>query len=97
MKKGFDVINGLMMNRFSHQSGFAQERAFCFYTVVDFNKGGVSSYQISLVLPSVAETHPKMYQSRCNLHFSVCRQPGGKILSLENHQSLLLNILGAFI
>ena len=52
-------------------------------------KGVVSSYQISLVLPSVGETHPKMYQSRCNLQFSIYWYAGGKILSFENRYSLL--------
>ena len=46
-------------------------------------KGVVSSYQIELILPSVAETYPKMYPSQCNLQFSICRLAGGKVLSLE--------------
>ena len=45
-------------------------------------KGVVSSYQIGLILPSVAETQPKMYQSRCNLQFSICRHAGGKALKI---------------
>ena len=51
-------------------------------------KGVVSSDQIGLILPSVAETHPKMYPSRCNFQFSICTHAGGMILSPENHQSL---------
>ena len=51
-------------------------------------KGVVSSYQIGLILPSVAETHPKIYPSRCNLQFSICRHAGGKVSSLGNHHSL---------
>ena len=39
-------------------------------------KGVVSSYQISLVLSSVCETHPKIYQSRCNF-LSVGMLEGG--------------------
>ena len=39
-------------------------------------------------LPSVAETNPKINQSRCNLQFSICKHARGKVLSLENHHSL---------
>ena len=48
-------------------------------------KDFVSSSQIGLVLSSVAETHPKIYPSRCNLQFSICRHAGRKVLSLDNH------------
>ena len=54
-----------------------------------YDKGVVSSYQIRLGLPSVAETHPKMYLSRCNLQFSICWHAGGKVLSFEYRYSLL--------
>ena len=52
----------------------------------------VSSYQIKLILPSVAETHPKMFPSRCNFQFSICRLAGGKVLSLKNYHSLIKDI-----
>ena len=58
-------------------------------------KGVVSSYQIGLILPSVAETQPKMYQSRCNLQFSICRHTEGKVISIENHHNLFKDILFA--
>ena len=51
-------------------------------------KGVVASYQIRLILPSVAQTHPKMYPSRCNLQYSICRHAVRKVLSLEYHHSL---------
>ena len=51
-------------------------------------KGVVPSYQIWLILPSVAETHPKIHPSRCNLKFSICRHAGGMVSSLGNHHSL---------
>ena len=35
-----------------------------------YDKGVVSSYQIRLILPSVAETQPKMYQRWCNLQLA---------------------------
>ena len=50
--------------------------------------GVVSSYQIGLILSSVAEIHPKIDPSRCNLQFSICSHAGGKVLSLGNHHSL---------
>ena len=53
-----------------------------------FAKGVVASYQIRLNLPSVAQTHPKMYLSRCNLQYSICRHAVRKVLSLEYHHSL---------
>ena len=53
-----------------------------------FNRGVVSSYQIGLILPLVAETDPKINKSQCNLQFSICIHAGGKILSLENPHSL---------
>ena len=60
-------------------------------------KGVVSYYQIGLILPSVAEIHPKIDPSRCNLQFSICRHAGGKVLSLENQHSLFQDILFASI
>ena len=51
-------------------------------------KGGVSSNQTGLILPSVAETDPKINQNPCNLQFSICSRAGGKVLSLKNHHSL---------
>ena len=69
----------------------------CNFASLQLCKGVVSSYQISLVLPSVAETHPKMYQSWCNLQFSICWHAGGKVLSFGNRNSSLHNILGASI
>ena len=60
-------------------------------------KGVVSSFQIGLILPSVAETDPKINQSWCNMQFSVCRHAGGKGLSLENHHGLFQDILFASI
>ena len=58
------------------------------YTTMQICKGVVSSYKIGLILPSVAETHPKIYPSRCNLEFSIIRHARGKVLSLANHHSL---------
>ena len=60
-------------------------------------KGVVSCYQIGLILPSVAETHKKIYPSRCYLQFSISRHARGKVLSLENHHSLFKDILFASI
>ena len=56
-------------------------------------KGVVSSYQIKLILPSVAENHPKIYPSQCNLLFSICRHARGNIVSLKNHHRLFKDIL----
>ena len=56
-------------------------------------KGVVSSYQIGLVLPSVAEIHQKIYPSQSNLKFSICRHIRGKVLSHENNHSMLWNII----
>ena len=42
-------------------------------------RGVVASYQVRLILPSVAETHPKMYPCRCNLQYSICRHAVRKV------------------
>ena len=51
-------------------------------------QGGVASYQIRLILPSVAQTCPKICPSRCNLQYFICRHAVRKVLSLEYHHSL---------
>ena len=75
-----------MISKFS--SGTKMYFFGVFYLLSTSLEGVVSSFQIGLSLPSVAETDPKINQSRCNLQFSICRHAGGKVLSLENHHSL---------
>ena len=54
-------------------------------------KGVVLSYQIQLVLPSVAE----MYPSGCNLQLDILRHNAGKVLRFQNNHSLLKVSSGA--
>ena len=60
-----------------------------YYPISLIFKETVESYKILLILPSVAETHPKMYLSKCNSQFSINIPAGGKISSPENNNSLL--------
>ena len=70
--------------------------AWCVWMII-YLKGVVSSYQIRLILLSVAEADPKLNQSWCNLQFSICRHAGEKVLSLKNQDSLFWDILFASI
>ena len=53
-----------------------------YYSMTLSLKGVGSSFQIQLILPSVAETQHKLFESQCNLHFSICRHCWGKVRNI---------------